>query len=322
MNIYVTHNNIGAKMIEVKNLVKKYGSFCAVDDVSFTIKDGEIVGLLGPNGAGKSSTLNVITGYLSSNSGKIIIEGIDIDEKPSEAKKHIGFLPENPPLYTEMTVLEYLGFVYDLKGCTMNKSSHLKEVCEVVKLYDVRNKLISTLSKGYKQRVGIAGAIVGNPKIIILDEPTVGLDPVQIIEIRNLIRRLGKKHTVILSSHILAEVQAVCDRIIVMNEGKIVADEKISSIASPSNSTNAIKLTVAGPSKEVATILKAVPGVTRVSEVSRGAEASVFIVESANGVDVRKPIFNALAKKSYPIIGLESSGSELEDAFIKLITNK
>ncbi len=308
-------------MIEVKNLVKKYGSLYAVDDISFTIKDGEIVGLLGPNGAGKSSTLNVITGYLCSSAGTVIIEGIDIDQKPSEAKKHIGFLPENPPLYSDMTVLEYLEFVYDLKDCKLNKMSHLKEVCEVVKLYDVRNKLISTLSKGYKQRVGIAGAIVGNPKIIILDEPTVGLDPVQIIEIRNLIRRLGRKHTVILSSHILAEVQAVCDRIIVMNEGKIVADEKISTISSSGNSS-AIKLSVAGPSKEVASILKAIPGVSRVTEVSRGGETSVFIVECASGVDVRKPIFNALAKKSYPIMGLEAAGSELEDAFIKLISNK
>lgn len=307
-------------MLEVKNLVKKYGSLYAVDDISFTINDGEIVGLLGPNGAGKSSTLNVITGYLSSSAGNVIIEGIDINEKPLEAKKHIGFLPENPPLYADMTVWEYLEFVYDLKGCTFNKQMHLKEVCEVVRIYDVRKKLIRTLSKGYKQRVGIAGAIVGDPKIVILDEPTVGLDPVQIIEVRNLIRRLGKKHTVILSSHLLAEVQAVCDRVIVMNEGKIVADERVSAIAQITNSTAAIKLSVAGPSKDVLATLKAVPGVTKVTEQSRNADITVFIVESASGVDVRKPIFNALAKKSYAIMGLESASTELEDAFVKLIS--
>ncbi len=309
-------------MLQVKNLTKKYGSLYAVDDISFTIKDGEIVGLLGPNGAGKSSTLNVITGYLSSSAGTVLIEEIDINEKPLEAKKHIGFLPENPPIYADMTVWEYLEFVYDLKGCSFNKSLHLKEVCEVVRLYDVRKKLIRTLSKGYKQRVGIAGALVGDPKIVILDEPTVGLDPVQIIEVRNLIRRLGKKHTVILSSHLLAEVQAVCDRVIVMNEGKIIADEPVGAIAQATNSTSAIKLSVAGPSKDVASTIKAIPGVTKVSEQSRNGEITVFIVESANGIDVRKPIFNALAKKSYPIMGLESASGELEDAFVKLISRK
>ena len=307
-------------MLQVKNLTKKYGSLYAVDDISFTIKDGEIVGLLGPNGAGKSSTLNVITGYLSASAGEVLIEGIDIDANPLEAKKHIGFLPENPPLYADMTVWEYLSFVYDLKGCTFNRNEHLKEICEVVRLYDVRKKLIRTLSKGYKQRVGIAGAIVGDPKIVILDEPTVGLDPVQIIEVRNLIRRLGKKHTVILSSHLLAEVQSVCDRVIVMNEGKIVANEAVSTIAQATNSASAIKISVSGPSKDVLATLKAVPGVTKVSEQSRNGDITVFIVESAGSVDVRKPIFNALAKKSYAIMGLESASAELEDAFVKLIS--
>ena len=309
-------------MLEVKGLVKKYGSLYAVDDISFSVNNGEIVGLLGPNGAGKSSTLNVITGYLEANAGQILIEGVDINEKPIEAKKHIGFLPENPPLYQDMTVFEYLEFVYDLKGCTFNKKLHLEEICQVVKLYDVRKKLISTLSKGYKQRVGIAGAIVGDPAIVILDEPTVGLDPVQIIEIRNLIRKLGRKHTVILSSHLLSEVQAVCDRVIVMNEGKIVADEKISAIAQATTSANAIKIEIAGPSKEVQALLKSVPSVSKVTESAKGNDSTIYIVESQNGVDVRKPIFNALAKKGYPILGLEKAGADLEDAFVSLVTKK
>lgn len=310
-------------MLEVKNLVKKYGSLYAVDDISFTINDGEIVGLLGPNGAGKSSTLNVITGYLASTSGTVLIEGIDINDKPREAKKHIGFLPENPPLYPDMTVWEYLEFVYELKGCDFNKNEHLKEVCEVVRLYDVRRKLIRTLSKGYKQRVGIAGAIVGDPKIVILDEPTVGLDPVQIIEVRNLIRKLGKKHTVILSSHLLAEVQAVCDKVIVMNEGKIVAYEAVSQISSAVSSSSTLKIKISGPAKDVENTIKSIHGVTKVTQTGeREADAYVFLVECSNGVDVRKPIFNALAKKSYPILGLEQASSELEDTFIKLINKK
>ena len=193
-------------MVEIQNLVKNYGTKNAVDDISFTIKEGEIVGFLGPNGAGKSTTMNIITGYLSATSGTVTVGGKDIFKEPLEVKRQIGFLPEQPPLYIDMTVYEYLSFVYDLKGCTFNKKEHLKEVMEKVKVHDVQNRLIKNLSKGYKQRVGIAGAIIGNPKFIIFDEPTVGLDPVQIIEIRNLIRSLGKKHTVILSVFLLKSI--------------------------------------------------------------------------------------------------------------------
>lgn len=310
-------------MIEVKNLTKRYGSLTAVDNISFSIKEGEIVGFLGPNGAGKSTTLNIITGYLSANNGTVTVEGFDMENEPIKAKKHIGFLPETPPLYVDMTVYEYLEFVYELKGCDFNKGKHLKEICDTVKLTDVRNKLIRTLSKGYKQRVGIAGAIVGNPKIIILDEPTVGLDPVQIIEIRNLIRRLGKGHTVILSSHLLTEVQSICDRVIIINNGKIVADEKVSALQAFMGKAVNIKIKVAGPSKEVYNLLKSIPGVTRVDESGfKEGDTYTFIVESSSGVDVRKPIFNALSKKGWPIMGLENTEGELEDVFVKLIERK
>ena len=213
-------------MIKIDHLVKHFGDKKAVNDISFTVEAGEIVGFLGPNGAGKSTTMNILTGYLSSTSGSAIIDGVDILENPMEAKKKIGFLPEQPPLYLDMTVEEYLNFVYELKGCTLSRKKHLAEICEVVKITNVYKRMIKNLSKGYKQRVGIAQALIGNPKVIIFDEPTIGLDPKQIIEIRNLIKTLGRDHTVILSTHILPEAQAVCDRIIIINEGKVVANEK------------------------------------------------------------------------------------------------
>ena len=211
-------------MIEVSGLVKVYGTNLALDNISFTANEREIVGFLGPNGAGKSTCMNIMTGYLSSNAGTVKIGGVDISEKPDEAKKMIGFLPEQPPVYGDMTVIEYLDFVYDLKGCKYNRKKHLDEICKVTRVSDVKNRLIKNLSKGYRQRVGIAQALVGNPKVLIFDEPTVGLDPKQIIEVRNLIRTLGREHTVILSTHILSEVQSVADRIIIINEGKRLAD--------------------------------------------------------------------------------------------------
>ena len=310
-------------MLKVTNLTKKYGNLCAVDDISFEINDGEIVGLLGPNGAGKSTTLNVITGYLTMDIGSVQIEGIDINEKPLEAKKHIGFLPEVPPLYSDMTVWEYLEFIYELKGCKFNKLKHLNEICEVVRIFDVRKKLIRTLSKGYKQRVGIASAIIGNPRIIIFDEPTVGLDPKQIIEVRNLIRNLGKSHTVILSSHILSEVQAICDRVLIINEGKIVADEKTANLASALGQAIKLKVKVSGPQKDVMSLLRGLPGVTRVQEVGvKEGDAFSFYVEASNGIDIRKPMFKALAQKGWPIMGLENTDGELEEVFVRLIDNK
>lgn len=307
-------------MIEVRNLVKKYSDKYAVDDISFSIKDGEIVGFLGPNGAGKTTTMNIITGYLSATSGSVLVDGVDIMDKPIQVKKQIGFLPEQPPLYGDMTVLEYLSFVYELKGCTFNREKHLKEVCDTVKLFDVKDRLIRNLSKGYKQRVGIASAIIGNPKIIIFDEPTVGLDPKQIIEVRNLIRTLGKNHTVILSTHILSEVQAICNRILIINDGKIIADEKASNLASALGQAIKLKVKVSGPQKDVLSLLRGLPGVTKVQEVGvKEGDSFSFYVEASNGIDVRKPMFKALANKGWPIMGLENTDGELEDVFVRLI---
>ena len=238
-------------MIKISHLVKNYGSFCAVDDISFEVERGEVVGFLGPNGAGKSTTMNILTGYLSSTSGSVTVGGADILDDPLNAKRLIGYLPEQPPLYPDMTVDEYLSFAYDLKGCTLNKEKHLEEICSVVKIGDVRRRLIKNLSKGYRQRVGIAQALVGNPPVVIFDEPTIGLDPKQIIEIRNLIRTLGKEHTVILSTHILQEVQAVCDRIIIINKGKIVADELTENISRAVENTRRFNVKIAGPQRDV-----------------------------------------------------------------------
>ena len=309
-------------MVEIQNLVKNYGTKNAVDDISFTIKEGEIVGFLGPNGAGKSTTMNIITGYLSATSGTVTVGGKDIFKEPLEVKRQIGFLPEQPPLYIDMTVYEYLSFVYDLKGCTFNKREHLKEVMEKVKVHDVQNRLIKNLSKGYKQRVGIAGAIIGNPKFIIFDEPTVGLDPVQIIEIRNLIRSLGKKHTVILSTHILPEVQAICDRVIIINNGKLIANEKTSQLNNIVGQSAKLKIKVAGPNKEVLNMLKTLQGIMSVkSDGIKEGDTYSYIIEANPSIDVRKIIFNALASHSWPMMGMESLEAELEDIFIKLIEN-
>ncbi len=309
-------------MVEIQNLVKNYGTKNAVDDISFTIKEGEIVGFLGPNGAGKSTTMNIITGYLSATSGTVTVGGKDIFKEPLEVKRQIGFLPEQPPLYIDMTVYEYLSFVYDLKGCTFNKREHLKEVMEKVKVHDVQARLIKNLSKGYKQRVGIAGAIIGNPKFIIFDEPTVGLDPVQIIEIRNLIRSLGKKHTVILSTHILPEVQAICDRVIIINNGKLIANEKTSQLNNIVGQSAKLKIKVAGPNKEVLNMLKTLQGIMSVkSDGIKEGDTYSYIIEANPSIDVRKIIFNALASHSWPMMGMESLEAELEDIFIKLIEN-
>ena len=213
-------------MVEVRNLTKRYGVNLALDNVSFTVEEGTIVGFLGPNGAGKSTTMNIITGYLSATSGEVLVAGKNTLDEPLEVKKLIGYLPEQPPLYMDMTVKEYLNFMYDLKKAKLPRAQHLQEICQLVRIEEVFNRLVGNLSKGYKQRVGIAQALIGNPPVLILDEPTVGLDPKQIIEIRDLIKRLGKNHTVILSSHILPEVQAICERIIVVNNGRLVGEKE------------------------------------------------------------------------------------------------
>ena len=309
-------------MIEVKDLVKTYGNIAALGGISFSAGDGEIVGLLGPNGAGKSTAMNIITGYLSSDSGTVTVDGHEITDEPDEVKKLIGYLPEIPPLYTDMTVSEYMDFVYDLKKCTLQRKAHLSEIASVTKTHEVQDRLIANLSKGYRQRVGIAGTLVGDPKILIFDEPTVGLDPGQIIETRALIRRLGRRHTVILSTHILSEVQAVCDRIVIIDRGRIIADEKTDDISSAVNRSRRYSAKICGPTGEVLSMLRSVPGVSG-AEVTgeRDLDAFVYVIESEKGRDVRKDLFAACAAKSYPLIGMEPSGMSLEEVFIKLTEN-
>ena len=306
-------------MIEVSGLVKTFGSFLALDGVSFSVGEREILGFLGPNGAGKSTTMNIMTGYLSSNAGSVKIDGVDMAEEPDKAKKLIGFLPEQPPLYADMKVDEYLNFVYELKGCTLSRAAHLEEIYRVCRLSEVRGRLIKNLSKGYRQRVGIAQALVGNPKVLIFDEPTVGLDPKQIIEVRNLIRTLGRTHTVILSTHILSEARAVCDRIVIINEGRVLADEKTDSISRTLNENTRYGIKICGPQKEVAEALRAVPGVLR-AEITGERERDSFSyrIECENGYDTRKNVFFAMAEKGYAVVGMEEEGLSLEDVFIKL----
>ena len=308
-------------MIEVKNLTKQYGGKAAVNNISFTAEEGEILGFLGPNGAGKSTTMNILTGYISSTSGSALINGVDVLEDPIRAKMDIGYLPEHPPLYGDMTVMEYLKFVYSLKKCKLPRMSHLLEICELVRVTDVKDRLIRNLSKGYQQRVGFAQALVGNPKVLILDEPTVGLDPKQIIEIRTLIKRLGKHHTVILSSHILPEVQAVCDKIVVINRGSIVANDRADILAKNLSSDHKLIVRVEGKSDEVKKLLEAIPDMKNV-RLNREAETGVFeyYLEAAEGKDLRREVFRKLASRNYPILLMKSNELSLEEIFLKLTT--
>ena len=307
-------------MIKIEHLTKNYGSNCAVDDICVEIGRGETVGFLGPNGAGKSTTMNILTGCLSASAGRVSVDGIDMMADPIGVKRLIGYLPEQPPVYPDMTVEEYLNFTYDLKGCTFDREAHIAEICDVVKISDVRRRLIRNLSKGYKQRVGVAQALVGDPPVIIFDEPTDGLDPKQIIEIRSLIRTLGKNHTVLLSTHILGEVAAVCDRIIIINKGKIVADEKTENITRVVENNRRFNVKVCGPQKEVLQTIKEIPGVSYAeAETTRDGEAYVFTVESEMGADIRKKLFFTLAQKGWAMIGLEAVGMSLEDIFISVV---
>lgn len=306
-------------MIEVQNLTKQYGSKKAVDDLSFTIKDGEILGFLGPNGAGKSTTMNMLTGYISSTSGKALINGIDILDDPIAAKKNIGYLPEIPPLYLDMTVKDYLNFIYDLKKCKLPRKSHLEDVCSLVMINDVYDRIIRNLSKGYKQRVGLAQALIGNPPILILDEPTVGLDPKQIIEIRSLIKKLGKKHTVILSSHILPEIQAVCDRIIIINGGKIAADDTTENLTKNISADHRVIARIDGPREEVLKMIKGIGGVVSVvADMEREKGIFDYEIESREDADIRRELFKRVAARNWVILGLKTSEMTLEDIFLKI----
>lgn len=307
-------------MIEIEHLTKRYGKRIAVNDVSFSVKKGEIVGLLGANGAGKSTTMNMLTGYISSTSGTVRVEGQDILEHPDEVRRQLGYLPEVPPLYPDMTVREYLNFVYDLKKCRFDRRKHLEEICEVVRISDIRNRLIGKLSKGLRQRVGLAQALINNPPVIILDEPTAGLDPVEVVEVRNLIRMLGRDHAVILSSHVLSEVQAVCDRVIILKAGKVIADARTEEIAAQSQGKRRVTVRVAGPEKAVLAAIRSLNGVTFVQSLPEKEMDSVaFSVESEAGVDIRKPLFYAMSKNDWPIVGMQAMGVNFEDVFLSLV---
>ena len=314
-------------MIKVEHLVKRYGTNYALGDISFEIGDGEIVGLLGPNGAGKSTTMNILTGYLSSTSGSAYINGINILEEPARAKRFIGFLPEQPPLYQDMTAGKpaargtAAGGTGEKKISARDKrDAHINGIMDKVKITDVADRLIKHLSKGYRQRVGIAQALVGDPRVVIFDEPTVGLDPKQILEVRNLLRSLAKDRTVILSTHILAEVQAVCERVIIINHGKIIADELTGNITRTIEEGYRYKARICGPSREVEAAIGRLSGVRQVtSSRERDGDAWSYRIECERGVDVRKPLFSLCAKNDWAIIGLESAGGDLESVFIRLV---
>ena len=306
-------------MIEVTNLVKHYGDKKAVNDISFTINDGELVGFLGPNGAGKSTTMNVLTGYLSATSGSAKINGVDILEDPINAKRHIGYLPEQPPLYMDMTVNEYLDFICDLKGVKDGRKQHISDMCELTGITHVYKRMIRNLSKGYKQRVGLAQALIGNPEVLILDEPTVGLDPIQIIEIRNVIKDLGKKRTVILSSHILPEVQAICERVLVINHGEIIANDTPANLSRYVDIDRKMQIRVAGSVEKVQPLLARIPEMERVIfEGNIEPETCDFILEPKSQIDIRKTVCNTLANAGCPILMFSPGSASLEDIFIKL----
>lgn len=306
-------------MIEVRNLTKHYGDKKAVNDISFTVEDGEILGFLGPNGAGKSTTMNMLTGYISSTSGQALINGVDILEDPIGAKKYIGYLPEIPPLYLDMTVKSYLNFVFDLKKCKLPRRSHMKDVMTLCKIKDVEERLIKNLSKGYKQRVGLAQALIGNPPVLILDEPTVGLDPKQMVEIRTLIKRLGKNHTVILSSHILSEIQAVCDRVIIINKGVVAADDTASNLSNQVTTDHRVIARIDG---EKAAVLQAIRGIEGLKYVRADMEREPGIweyeMEAQPGQDIRMDVNRIVRENGWNILMLKTMEMTLEDIFLKI----
>lgn len=307
-------------MIEVKNLVKKYGDHTAVDHLSFQIEKGKIYGFLGPNGAGKSTTMNMITGYIASTEGTVSIDGHDILEEPEKAKKCIGYLPEQPPLYFDMTVLEYMKFAADLKKIPKDKKkAMIEEVMDMVKITDMKNRLIKNLSKGYRQRVGLAQAILGYPEVIILDEPTVGLDPKQIIEIRDLIKSLKKKHTVILSSHILSEVSAVCDYVLIISHGKLVASDTPDNLGKLAAGANNINLLAKGEKDNIRQHLLEIPGVKEITiDKKTGVEGWNITVSTEENRDIREEIFYKMAENHCPILEMQSRKVSLEEIFLEL----
>lgn len=311
-------------MIEVKNLVKKYGNHLAVDHLNFTIEEGHIYGFLGPNGAGKSTTMNIMTGYLGATEGEVLINGHDILKEPEEAKKQIGYLPELPPLYMDMTVREYMEFAAELKKIPKAKRAEsIDDVEKLVKIKDVEKRLIKNLSKGYRQRVGLAQAILGYPEVIILDEPTVGLDPKQIIEIRDLIQSLGKKHTVILSSHILSEVRAVCDYIFIISHGKLVASEETEELVERMSGGQVIELKLKAEEEKVKEVFADAEHITAVEtkELPEDGVTEVTVTAEKNK-DVREEIFHICAESDMPILEMINGGKSLEDIFLELTSKE
>ncbi len=308
-------------MIEIKNVTKKYSNFIAVDNISFSIKKGEIVGLLGPNGAGKSTTMNMITGFIEPNKGEIIIQGYDILKNPKKAKQQIGYMPEGVPLYEDLTVKEFISYMADLKMVKRNKKQEqIKNVLIQTNLEEVKNKLIRNLSRGYKQRVSMAGALVGEPNILILDEPTVGLDPKQITEIRNLIKELGKTHTIILSSHILSEVSQICQKVIIINSGKVVAIDTPKNLESKVNKENCIFVTVEDPNEKIEQTIKNIKQIEKINLIKDNQDGTKqYSITSKENIDIRKEIFETFAKNQITIFELKKSEATLEEAFMKLI---
>lgn len=306
-------------MIEVTGLSKRYGNHLAVDDVSFSISKGEIVGFLGPNGAGKSTIMNIVTGYLSLTQGVVTVDGFDVVENPEEAKKRIGYLPEIPPLYVDMKVREYLNFIYDLKKVKFPKKPHIDEILRLVKIDHVENRLIKNLSKGYRQRVGFAQALVGNPDVLILDEPTVGLDPKQIIEIRNLIAKLGRNHTIILSSHILSEIQAVCERVIIINRGQIIADDTPNNLSKKLSKDHSLLVRVQAEEKEMYKALNAISGVKSVNCLGSKEEGTYdFVIVPEENEDIRAVVYKKIVERGKTLLSLESNELSLEQIFLRL----
>ena len=311
-------------MIQVENVTKKYGSFVAVNKINFEIEEGEIVGFLGPNGAGKSTTMNMITGFIEPTSGRIIVDGYDISKKPRKAKKQIGYMPEGVPLYSDLTVKEFVTYMAELKGIPKKeKKEKVKKVLEATGLKEVSNKLTKNLSRGYKQRVSMAGALVGDPKVIILDEPTVGLDPKQVTEIRALIKELGKEHTIILSSHILSEVSQICNRVIIINKGEIVAIDTPENLENKVVNGNSIYVTVEDIENKMENMKEKLEKVKEIKLVSENEDKTKkYIVTAENEVDIRKEIFETLAKEGITIFEMKKADATLEDAFMKLINTE
>lgn len=305
-------------MLKVTGLTRLYGSAAAVSNLTFSVKKGEIVGFLGPNGAGKTTTMNMLTGCLRPTAGTIILGGFDMETEADRARNIIGYLPENPPVYPDMTVDEYLDFVYKLKKCTLPKQEHITQVCTMAGLNEVRGRLIRNLSKGYRQRVGLAQALINDPEILILDEPTVGLDPKQIIEIREVIRSLGEQHTIILSSHILPEVQAVCDRILVIHHGKIAADGTPAALSERIEGTEQLDMTIEGEPEMILCILRAVPGVASAETASDDGKKCTYRITAEPDADIRHGIFDALSQNHMAILSMQQVELSLEDIFLEL----